>query len=237
MSNKWHIYAAMLGCTALNRRWSDLAEAFHPGTNVLLEFIDDRGLVQSYKTVVHDVTQDSLLLQAPVEKKVPVRIPPGIELSLWQEQKESAYVAMAKVIDNRPGEVSLLVTTKPYSIEKVPRRRFFRIDADLPFRCGQTTGRVKNISGSGVLASVPAGTLKEGQTIEFELDLPGLSLPLRLEGKVVRVVGRGASQTAGIFFTLISEGMRDEIIRYVFQRQRELLRLGMLTKEELEKAD
>lgn len=214
-----------------------MAEAFVPGTNVTLEFIADRGLVQSYKTVVHDLTYDSLLLQAPVEKHVPVRIPPGTELSLWQEQKQSAYVAMAKVVDNRSGEIPLLITTRPYSMEKVPRRRFFRVDADLPFRCGQITGVVKNISGSGVLASVTAGTLKEGQTIEFELDLPGLPLPLRLEGKVVRVVGRGTNQVAGIFFTRISEGMREEIIRYVFQRHRELIRLGILTKEQLKKTE
>jgi len=45
------------------------------------------------------------LIRAPLDRQDPVRLPPGLELTLWQEQDKSAYLATAKVVDNRAGDM------------------------------------------------------------------------------------------------------------------------------------
>lgn len=194
--------------------------------------VDENAVIHNYKTMVHDTNADSLVLLAPLAEGAVVRLPEGSEVNLTQDSSPKAYAAMVQVIETKPGEPPLLYTTQPQKIAKVSRRRFFRVEVDLPMSAGGVSGRVTNLSGSGLMALVPTGLAKEGGPLEVKLELPGLPAPLPLRGKVVRLTKANDAERVAVHFTSLTERIRDEIIRYVTARQRELLSLGLLIRPE-----
>jgi len=207
-------------------------EPFAAGANVDLEIVDERGVVHGYRTMVYDESDDQLMLMAPLDGHVAIRLPAGLEINIMQEATQETYAAMVQILETRPGEPPLLITTRPQMVRKVSRRRFFRVDVDLPFATGDVSGRVVNLSGSGILALVPAGTVKEGALIEFRMELPNLLSPLPIQGKVARLKEVSGKAQIALQFTRLTERIRDEIIKYVTVRQRELLQLGLLVRPE-----
>jgi hypothetical protein len=84
-----------------------------------------------------------------------------------------------------------------------------------------------NVSGDGIRFR-PYGPLAVGDFIRMRVVLPPF-VPVEMKGEVVEVrpEGHGSAPgpTAIVRFVEIAEGEREKIIRYVIQRQAELLRL------------
>jgi len=68
----------------------------------------------------------------------------------------------------------------------------------------------------------------EGQRIALRLLLPGRGQPLELQGLVVRTVEHPGGWRAGVHFQDLRRPQEDALVRYVFHRQAELLRRGVL---------
>lgn len=81
-----------------------------------------------------------------------------------------------------------------------------------------------NISAGGL--SVATGELIEcGTLVEIQLMLPTAPyLILYIYGNVVRSEPEGERNRVWVYFTLIDEDIREHIVKYVFERQREILR-------------
>ena len=86
--------------------------------------------------------------------------------------------------------------------------------------------RKANISGSGI--SFDSEELyAHGDLVEIKLMLPNLSeaIVYVMYGEIVRVEeDPGGSRTTSIKFTEIDEDIRERIVKFVFEKQRELLR-------------
>ncbi|MBI2370687.1 MAG: PilZ domain-containing protein [Deltaproteobacteria bacterium] len=97
-------------------------------------------------------------------------------------------------------------------------------------RSGLTSGGLRqvNISGSG-LRFLIEGTVGRGDLFDLRITLPTLpATVIEALGEVVQAVRRGEGprgpHEAGIRFVAIREEDRESLVRYVFQRQRQLLR-------------
>jgi c-di-GMP-binding flagellar brake protein YcgR len=215
-------------------------DIFRPGDSVMLEFVDKGGVIKNYKTRIEDLDNDYLLLQMPIIKRVPVRIREGRELTIWrkEERNKQAYVTSVYVIENRPGKVSLLVCSKPKQISVTSRRRFFRCSVRLPLEYevekDYAAGTVTDLSLSGCFALVEAESqVKDGSILQMSIEIPGQT-ELCLVGEVIRAQSLAGNKKIGIAvdFREITEGMQDILNSYLFQRQRELIRKGVLFNQE-----
>lgn len=81
-----------------------------------------------------------------------------------------------------------------------------------------------NISGSG-MSFISPEPIPPGTRVEVQLVLTsGLALPLYLIGEVVSGEQKGDGYRIGMRFVNIDEAIRKEIIRFVFTREREIMR-------------
>ncbi|HSW35765.1 MAG TPA: flagellar brake domain-containing protein [Candidatus Limnocylindrales bacterium] len=129
-----------------------LRNIFPPSSEVVVEFVNQVGVLEKYLSRVEDLESDYLLLQTPLVDKVPVLILEGQELTLrrLEVRSKQVYVVSVFVIENRPGKIPLLVCSKPKEINKISFRRFFRFKVDLPlvYTAGRIafSGRVTDLS-------------------------------------------------------------------------------------------
>ncbi len=82
-----------------------------------------------------------------------------------------------------------------------------------------------NISGGGMCFHYPepfaAGELLEIKTVLYMLH----PISIYLYGEVITCKQRSSDYRTGVHFVYIDEPVRDEIVRFVFERQREMLRM------------
>lgn len=92
-----------------------------------------------------------------------------------------------------------------------------------------TIPREVNISGSGI-RFITSESFKEGDLLEVSMILPMVPLLfIRFVGEVVRMKSVTSYETAryavAVRFLNVDQETKDDIIRYLFRRQRELLRM------------
>jgi hypothetical protein len=81
-----------------------------------------------------------------------------------------------------------------------------------------------NISAGGISATT-ADPIECGDMVEIRLMLPTAPYVIfYVYGNVVRSEPEGERLRIWVYFTLIDEDIREQIVKYVFERQREILR-------------
>jgi c-di-GMP-binding flagellar brake protein YcgR len=94
-------------------------------------------------------------------------------------------------------------------------------------------GFTKNISGNGMLIVVKKDIAKLGNLLEISFRLPGRTKIFDVIGEIVRIaveikVEGNDEIGVGVRFVKIDERDRTEIIRYIFDKQREIIKKGLL---------
>ncbi|HID16150.1 MAG TPA: PilZ domain-containing protein, partial [Candidatus Atribacteria bacterium] len=95
------------------------------------------------------------------------------------------------------------------------------------------SGFTKNISGNGMLIIVKKDIAKLGNLLEISFRLPGRTKIFNVIGEIVRIAEEVRTEGddeigVGVRFVKISEKDRTEIIRYIFDKQREIIKKGLL---------
>lgn len=166
------------------------------------------------------------------------------ELEVSMMWKGALYFFVATVIGERHDRVKLLLISNPEFIRREQRRDFVRVPVMLDAQIARNpamrdastdewvTVAASDISGGGVglfiwNKDVPVW-LSAGQRIRIALPIGPDGSTVRLMGQVVRLEkpeeGPSDRLSVGIRFMQISERERRVIIRFVFDRQRELIR-------------
>ena len=94
-------------------------------------------------------------------------------------------------------------------------------------------GFTKNISGNGMLLIVKKDIAKIGNLLEVSFRLPGHTKIYNVIGEIVRIANEVKVEYpdeigVGIKFVKINERDRTDIVRYIFDRQREMIKKGLL---------
>lgn len=203
-------------------------QVFKPGSNVMIEFIDERGFMKSFSSIIDDISSEGMALFAPVDQGALVKINPGQELGIYRPEGQKAYVCQVRVLEYKLGSPPLVLTTVPLHVECQPRRRFFRVDVEIPYQSANHSGMIVNASGNGLLLSSSKDCFRAGAQFDIQFKLPTMTQTIGARVKVTREFKRGNHYLAGVLLVGLRPQLQDEIIKYLLARQRELVKLGLL---------
>ncbi|AVX20750.1 MULTISPECIES: flagellar brake protein [Carboxydocella] len=203
--------------------------------NVEIELLEEN-LSGVYRSRVEEIAPDRIILALPFSKGVPVPVRVGSQILVRYFDQSAIYSFKSEVISRATAPQAILSISIPESVNRVQRRNYVRLDDSVPLTFyklqeDDITGTdtvTKDISGGGVRIEIPQ-PLELGTELELHLKLP--KDKIIAVGKVVRCLPLEKPKKGyniGIQFTIIEERDRDKIIKYIFDRQRELRKKGLL---------
>ncbi len=208
-----------------------------PNDTIELQTLDASDLI--YRTRVEDVTDHALLVAAPIQRGhvVPISVGTELQLSYIRDSmgKQGRYTALGVVARRYVDRLPILQIDVSQPWERIQERDFVRVDVLLAAKYsrvldgkpeGSRTGQVTNISGGGVLL-VTDQPLAVGERVwlAFKVD----DTLLETLGSVRRVEAvPDAGYGSGVAFENIDDKSRQVIIQFVFKRQLELKRKGLV---------
>lgn len=223
-----------------------LAE-LQPGTKLELELYDSLGekvkpsLVSEFEWLEGDKTA---FIAAPIYEGVIYPVRAGTIMDICFIGDDSLYRFKAKVLNRGLRDnVAMLKIEIEGGMHKVQRRQFYRFECSLPVRYRLvgtlnpvynddtpfTKAVTKNLSGGGLSIAINE-KIERDKYIECELMLADDKV-VRFYGKVVRLIKLDNDlhkYEAGVVFRKIENKDREDIIKYIFQQQRNLRKKGLI---------
>lgn len=214
--------------------------AIRPNQNIYL-YIETYSGTQVYRTRVEDVYDNIVIVAAPIEQGTLVPIRLGTELNIEYKdtsaKSQGRYRAPAIVETRQRGQVATISLRLVGEWQKIQDRQFVRVDVFIEATYALVLGDevqgirtciVRNLSGGGLWMDAEE-ELCEG-------DFIWICLPLEQEtiqtyGEIVRKRETETGFGYGVSFINLPESERKTVIRYVYQRQLELHRKGLLDTE------
>lgn len=219
----------------------DLQKILAVNTLVHIEILDQRGEVQRYSSRVENLTEDRIALASPLKHRTPIFIPPGNFVTVFFSDKLTVYNFRSRVVANVPERVPMLIVEAPEFLEKIQKREYVRVSINLNVlfsyqdeeeQTKEVWCKTRDLSGGGLmLVSNKAIQIAKGAKVNvtFQLD----SDNIYVNGELMRVyqeldISGIERQILGVKFVNLSESNRQFIIKFVFQRQIELRKRGLL---------
>jgi hypothetical protein len=199
------------------------------GTELRIAFFDNEGRLHSLSTVVDPGGGEGVVIRVPSRGNPTVQVHRRPAHLLPRVADAPRFSLVGVGADSPP----LLISARP--VDRRPRtaerRHFYRVGVDLEAYGDGWEARVVDLSGGGCRLHVTPDpdTPEVGQRFDLRVLLPTLEPALELSGRVVRsepAVGGGL--WLGVEFVGLAQREQDELVRYVFHRQRELLRWGFI---------
>jgi len=213
----------------------EVAEGAHrfliPGRLLQIAFHTPK-FPELYRSRLEDVGKEVLAVSMPTLARVDEDTPCVVTF-LAHEQR---YGFRSRVQGYRRGPLFLMLLDPPTRIHHVQMRNFFRIEMEMeaqlsvPRRRGELyPARIRNISGGGVFLTTPV-LLEPGTLVVLDFALPSGTLIRRQQARVVRAVPPDPREGRphpglGMEFLHMDSRTRDRIIREIFARELEMLRL------------
>lgn len=203
----------------------------------------------TYLSRVEEIGENDVKIAIPVEKGsiIPLRLKTPVTITLLA--KDAVYSGNSFIIGRLLEPIPVLVLLKPKEYRRIQRRDYVRIDVKLPVKVEISLGNnqeetavinthTSNISGGGMMLVIQKSELNGvdiplDSTIELTFEIPEENYTVQAIAQVVRSTKEVSAKNeeeliVGARFTLIEEKAREEIISYVFKRQRELRKLGLI---------
>lgn len=201
----------------------------------------------SYSSRVEEIEASRVVVAAPVSEGLVVHLPVGVWVTVICLRTDPVgagrYEGDTRVVGHGRGQPPLLYLENPATWRKIQLRNFVRTEAVLPisYRVIQEEGAVtttsvraetRDISGGGVRL-IQRQPLDEGTMIEIFVKLPEGSVAATGIVEWAGIPGAavpkpGEPRDIGVRFDKIDERDRDRIVRFVFQKQAELRRKGLV---------
>jgi c-di-GMP-binding flagellar brake protein YcgR len=218
--------------------------------NQLVEIeVDDGGFKGRYPSRIEEAGEKTLVLAMPMHRGEIVPLHPGLRIQVSFTREGAGYVFSTNIINRVRTPLPIMIVEKPVEAERSQRRSWVRVDINLPIKFRVWPTDVKghenkgyenlsdyietttiDISGGGLMLLTDE-LLKQGDLLEIVLEAAGIG-PLKIKSKVMQIRSTPPSAKKGYFigviFIDIREGERDRIVRMVFNRQRELIKRGLL---------
>jgi len=199
----------------------------------------------TYLSRVEEIGEKEIKVAIPVEKGtiVPLRLKTPVTITFLT--KDAVHSGQTFIIGRTLHPIPVLILLMPEKFKRIQRRDYVRIEARLPVQVQikendeesmSLSACTANISGGGMMLVIQQEDLAIplNSTLEVTIEIPEENQIIQAVGQVVRsqtiksTINDNDELIIGIKFTLIEEKAREQIISYVFKRQRELRKLGLL---------
>ena len=191
-------------------------------------------------SMVQDITSEGeLVITQSMRDGIPVVIRLNDTLRVFFFQEESCFAFDGKPIERFKIENANMISIRQISpIEKVQRRQFYRLRIVLPVNLKLLDVKgdapiIKSysidISGNGLRLNIDE-KLDINSMIECNIELSAEET-LTIRGKVVRVAlddKYADKYDIGISFVDIPRKVQDRIVKFIFDKQRELINKGFI---------
>ncbi len=188
--------------------------------------------VELYSSRIEDKTPDTLTLAYPLKNGYPVPVRNNEFIKIKLIYKNDIYAGEVKVISQARLPILLIKVTKPERMEKIQLRSWVRHPCEIPVKyvvLNQDSTKYStislDISGGGILIlTKEAYGINTPLYLEFSID----DCLIKTIGNVVRTVPQDKEYKTAIEFEKIKLGEREQIVKYIFQKQREMLKRNIL---------
>lgn len=194
-----------------------------------------------YSSRIEEINEDNLKVALPIEKGTPVPLNVRTLVAVNIIGQDAVYSGDTFIIGRERNPIPLLTLNYPIQFKRLQRRDYVRVSSNLAIEllsCEQNEVNIRtvtyDISGGGVRFVItseqqkqfqikPNSTLEINIIMEDDKRIGGLLQVIRMDEQ---------SNTKNILvggkFLAIEEREREQIIGYVFQRQRVLKKMGLL---------
>lgn len=216
-----------------------MVEKLKVNQRIQLNIIEEHYKGNYYSKVVDIVDDEVITVAAPVKDDTPVPVNVGEKINMFFWDNTCQYAFEAQVIARANTSIPIITIKKSSELQRMQRRSYFRIQAMLKVIFNienedddaepeNYEGLTLNISGGGILLSTST-MLEAGSNIKLKLYLAERDYVTAI-GCVERVdfLSTKKLYRAGIDFFMIYESDRDKIVAYVFEREIELRKKGLL---------
>lgn len=228
-----------------------LIEKIKTGTRLELEIITPEGQrlgLTHISQFIEVVNPTNILISCPIfeSKYVFIALGTPLRLTFYHESAGTLFTFTGNLLHKQnKDQILMLQIALTSPIQKLQRRNYYRFDCNLSakYRVLENTNSTeslsssdetpeyhlaitKNISGNGA-SIVSEEEMVRGVTLEVVIQLHS-AVSVKTKSTVMRVsevtVAKGKKCEFGIYFNELTKKDQDEIIKYIFERQRELLK-------------
>ncbi|NLJ67202.1 MAG: hypothetical protein GX340_07820 [Clostridiales bacterium] len=193
-------------------------------------------------SMIQDISDEGdLVISLPMLEGRPILLNPGerVEIRLFKE--EASYLFNGNVKNRyRINDAIFFSIIKTSPIKRIQRREYYRLKVVLPVTSRVLDDDIEkesqfikgysiDISGGGLKLSTDY-YLELNTLVECHIDLDK-GEELIIKGKVVRVNQANSPDhkyELGISFCCITRKVRDDLIRFIFSKQREIRKKGLI---------
>lgn len=194
------------------------------------------------KSTIANIHSDStIVITNPIYKGklYPIHIGEKVNIIFYKKNKGKYYFLGEVIKKENKKNLSLLYINKVGSIRKMQRREFFRLDIVLNViveinnsedEIKEISAISKDISGGGIRL-ICKEKLNLGCLLKCIIPLDDETIEVR--GEVIRCESESISDSIyrydiGIKFIDIDENIRKKIISFIFDRQRKIIKKGLI---------
>ena len=193
-----------------------------------------------FATKVEGVSKSGYWIYAPYTDDWRSMIRKGDEIEVAYPYRGAIYHYYSEVIGESGRRVKLLEISEPLFIRREQRRGFVRVPILLDVQYAPNhgdngevqweSGVAVDISGGGtcIFLADPPSWLKCGETLKLVLPIGPDGGPFKVSAEIVRIEESDGPEQPGVSVGLSFIGITDReetaIVRFVFDRQRELIR-------------
>ena len=190
-----------------------------------------------YRTRIEDVGERLILVGSPFINGdiIPLRIGTKLKLIFWDEL--SAYSFLTEIKQRVAEPIHMFVLSMPDSILRVQRRNFVRVTAIKPITFQTVTSEGLSDSVKGTTLDLSGGGLRflteelveDKSILNVQLTLPkgDMQIPVLVCRADKLEDSKPQRYCVSTEFHEMQERVRDQIIRYIFQLQREMRKKGL----------
>ncbi|HZK42813.1 MAG TPA: flagellar brake domain-containing protein [Syntrophomonadaceae bacterium] len=203
---------------------------------VQIEYQTDPTNVTYLSSRVEGKTNEFLYLAIPIRRGELIPLRKGSEIKVVFTHEKNTYSFTTLIMERQREPIPVLKVHKPENLVRIQRRSYVRLllnlEATFSVLPDQTEhkGTTLDVSGGGVLL-ITKTELEKGQILDFRLDIPEND-PIYCKAEVIRVLDIAKTSfedsKVAIKFLDIHEAKRDQIFKYIFKKEREWIRKGLM---------
>lgn len=214
-----------------------MEEKLKVNQRIQLNIVEEPEKGNYYSRVEDIVETGTIVVAAPIKDGAVVDVREKVNILFWDNT--SQYAFEAKVIDRKNVGLATITIKKCSELQRMQRRSYFRIQAMLKVifniekedegaKRHDCEGLTLNISGGGVLLSTKT-RIEIGTNLNMIIYLSEHEY-ITVIGRVERVDFLSTKKLyhAGIDFFMIYENDRDKVVAFVFKKELELRKRGLL---------
>lgn len=193
---------------------------------------DGNTVLESFPSRIEDINREFLLIAYPFRNGYPVPLHTEEVICLRFVQNKNPFACDVKVISKQTSPVALLKVTRPDKIVRIQKRNWVRLPYITTVNYKMAGYEVDffealsiDISGGGLLLQTKHPMdINDQLDIIFSLD----EITINTISKVVRCFPADNCYRVAVKFDKITEKDRDKIVGFIFQKQREFIKKGLL---------